>query len=209
MRQRKSADYIYVMASCIAGVWQAWCFTYGKNNLLVLVIIGMSLPFALVSYIHASLLNATGDIAQPPDWKGIIVLWAGMPLSIVVASLTGAAETGILYAAGFGIVNLPLYSLRLLIAEGTACLAWATCLLFWSRQRGIRPLRKRLVAISAALFAGVLTADGLSWLIIRIFHKDVYVLLESVVVTMLSALIVVFMSAEAIKMGDPGLASGF
>lgn len=209
LQQVKPADYIYVLFSCIAGVWQAWCFTYGSNDLLVFLVIGMSLPFAVASYIHAALLNTASDIVERPDWKGIIVLWVGMPLSLIVSSVIMFAETEILYAAGFGRIDLPFDSLRILIGEGFACLAWAACLLLWFRQQGIRPSRKRLLAIFAALFTGVLIADGLSRLVVRYLHKDIYFLLTSMVVTVLSALIVVFTSGKAVRMRVPGLASGF
>lgn len=207
LQQVKPADYIYILFSCIAGIWQAWCFTYGSNDLLVFLVIGMSLPFAVASYIHAALLNTASDIAERPDWKGVIVLWAGMPLSLIVSSVIMFAETGILYAAGFGTIDLPFDSLRILIGEASACLVWAACLLLWFRQQGIRPSRKRLLAHFAALFTGVLTADGLSSLVVRYLHKDVYFLLASLVVTVLSALIVVFTRVTATNVVDSSLAS--
>jgi hypothetical protein len=71
-----------------------------------------------------------------------------------------------MYAAGFGIENLHFDSLRLVNGEGAACLAWATCLLVWSRRPGLHLSRSRLLAFSAALFAGVLFAHRLSKLIL-------------------------------------------
>lgn len=199
--QLKSADYIYILLSCIAGVWQAWCFNYGTNNLIVFIVIAMSLPFAFASYIHASLRSATGNIAERPGLKRIFVLWAGMPLSLVAFSLTVLAETGIMYASGFGIVDLPFDNLRLLIGEGAASFVWAICLLVWGRQSGLRLSRNLLLAIFATLFAGVLFANGLAYLILRISHKDIYVYLESTVVTTISALILVFLRNKAMERG--------
>jgi len=132
----------------------------------------------------------------------MLVLWAGMPLSLVVASLTILTETGMMYAAGLGIDNLPFYDLRLLIGEGGACLMWATCLLVWSRQPGLRLSRSRLLAVFAILFAGVLFAYGLSYLIRRSFHKDLFILLTSIVVTTISALILVFLRRKAKEVGE-------
>jgi len=193
MQQLRPADYIYILLSCIAGIWQAWCFSYGSNNLIMLVVIAMSLPFALVSYIHASLRGATGDIAERPGWKRAFVLWAGMPLSLVVFSVTVLAETGIMDVSGFGILNLPFITLRLLIGEGAASFVWAICLLISGRQSGLHLARNLLFLTFAALFAGVLFASGLAYLVSRVFHADIYVYLESTVATTISAVILVFL----------------
>lgn len=84
-------DSIYILLSGTVGVWQAWCVNYGRNS--VLLAIFMSVPFAVVSYAHALLLNQDGIINERPDWKRVLVLWAGMPLSLVVFSLTVLMET--------------------------------------------------------------------------------------------------------------------
>jgi len=190
----KPIDYIYVLLSCGSGIWQAWCLNYGANSILIPVL--MSLPFALASYAYALFLGATGTVPERPDWKRAFVLWVGMELSLVVASFTILTETGMMYAAGFGIDNLPFGDLRLLIGEGAACLMWAICLLAWSRQPGRFLSGNRLLAVFATLFAGVLFAYGLSYLIRRSFHKDLFILLTSIVVTMISALILVFLSSK-------------
>ncbi len=188
----KSVDYIYVLLSCVLGIWQAWCFNYGRNSVLIAVL--MSLPFALASYARALFPRATGTVPERRDWKRTLVLWVGMPLSLVVGSLTILAETGIMYAVGFGVDNLPLDSFRLLVGEAAACLAWAVCLLVWSREPALRRPGNRLLAVFAALFVGVLFAYGLSYLIRINFHKDLFMLVTSIVVTMISALILVFLS---------------
>jgi hypothetical protein len=185
----KSIDYIYVLLSSATGVWQAWCFTYGQNSILIPIL--MSLPFALASYAYASLVSADGHVAKRPDWKRTLILWAGMPVSLVAGALTMGAETGIMYAVGLGIDNLPFASVRFLIGEGAACLVWAICLLVWSSASGLGLSRKRLLALSATLFVGVLFAYGLSDLIRRRFQKDRFFLVTSVVVTMISALFLV------------------
>ena len=206
--QLKSVDYIYILVSCIAGVWQAWCFNYGTNNLILLIVVAMSLPFAFASYIHASLRCATDNIAERTGWKRMFILWAGMPLSLVAFSLTALAETGIMYASGFGIVDLPFDSLRLLIGEGVASLAWAICLLIWGRQSGQRLSRNLLLATFAALFAGVLFANGLAYLILKTSHRDLYVYLESTVATTISAFILVFLrNKTAERAGNSDIAS--
>jgi hypothetical protein len=195
----KSIDYLYVLFSGLAGWWQAWCANYGRDS--VLIFIFMSLPFALASYAHASLLGTNSTAATPPDWKRMLALWVGMPLSLVVGSLTILAETGIMYAAGFGIVNLPFDDLRLLIGEGAACLMWATCLLVWSRQPGLRPSRNRLLGLFAVLFASVLFAYGISELILRTLHKDLFILLTSVVATTISAMMLIFLRSTIQAVG--------
>jgi hypothetical protein len=126
----------------------------------------------------------------------MLILWAGMPLSLVVFSLTVAAGTGIMYLFGFGVVNLPLYNLRLMIGEGAASLVWAVCLLEWSRRPGLGLSRNHLLATSATLFAGALFAHGLTYLVLRTFHRDFYVYLESIVATVLSVLVLVFLKRK-------------
>jgi hypothetical protein len=88
-------DFIYIVASCIAGMWQAWCVGWGRNTLWV---IPMGLPLALASYAHSSFPLS---VVERPDWKRMFVLWAGMPLSVITGALTMAGETGIMYAVGF------------------------------------------------------------------------------------------------------------
>jgi hypothetical protein len=195
----KSVDYIYVLFSSGAGVWQAWSANYGRNSILLAVT--MSLPFAVASYAYALFRSTTSADAQRPDWKRVLILWAGMPLCMVVFTLTALAEVGIMRGIGFGIDNLPFVSLRILIGAGAACFAWAICLLAWSRQRSLRLLRSRIPVVSATLFVGVLSAYGLSELILRNLHKDLFVLLTSIVVTTISALILVILR----RAGGPGL----
>ena len=196
-------DYGYVSLACISGVWQAWCFNYGSNKLLVPVVIGMSLPFALASYAHASFRRRAKSVAECPDWKRMIILWAGMSLSLASFSVVSLAETGLMYAFGFGVVDLPYYSFRLLIGEGAACLVWAICLLMWSRQTGSNFPRNRLPATFVILFFGVLFASGLAYLTLKLFNRDFYVYFESVVVTTISAFIVIFPESKATESGRP------
>lgn len=189
----------------MAGVWQSWCFNYGADSLFVFM--GMSLPFALASYAHASLLSKISTVESRPDWKRMLILWAGMPLSLAVGASTILAETGVLYVTGFGMANLPFYSLRLVIGEAAACLAWAICLLGWSRKTGFRLSRRQLLGSFSALFAGVLVASGLSTPILRSFHKNIHFLLISVFTTTISALILVFLRGEAQKAGTRSIAA--
>lgn len=201
IRQLGPADYTYILFSCIAGLWQGWCFTYGSNRLLVLVAIGMSLPFALATYAYALFLNRATSIAERPDWKRMLILWAGMPFSLVCSSLMSMAETRLMYVFGYGTVDLPFYDIRLLIAEGAACLAWAACLLVWSRRSGAGAVRNRFLAAFAVLFVGVIMADGLAYLALRLLNRDLYFYLESVVTTIISALILIFVENKAAKPG--------
>src|SRR5260370_39430569 len=141
LRLLRLGDYIYIAASCIASIWQAWC--WGSNTFWV---IPMGLPFALTSYAHSSFPLS---VVERPDWKRMFVLWAGMPVSLIAGALTIAGETGIMYAVGFGVNDLPLYTFRLLIGEAAACLAWAKCLQIWSRHQNLRPSRNRLLRLFA------------------------------------------------------------
>ena len=160
--------------------------------------IPMGLPFALASYAHASSRRTTGTPTERPDSRRILVLWAGMPISLLVGALIMFAETGIMHAAGFGMENLPFEPFRRLLGEGAACLAWATCLLIWSHRSSLRLSRKRLVALSTSLFVCVVAAYCLSLLIFKNFHKDVYFLLTSVFASTLSALILVLLKSEPV-----------
>lgn len=184
-------DGLYLLISSIVGVWQAWCANNGRNN--VFLALFMSLPFALASYGHASLLNKTGVVDERPNWKRALVLWAGMPLSLVVCSLTVLLEARIMSAVDRGADNFPFYNLRLLIGEGAGSIVWAGCLLVWSGQPGLRLSMRRLPAVSATLFAGVLFAYGLATLIFRRFHQDILIVLTSVVTTVISAVTLVFL----------------
>jgi hypothetical protein len=202
--QLKLIDYGYILFSCLAGVWQGWCFGYSGSALLV---IPMSLPFAVASYVHARLSSNTGDIARRPDWRRMLILWTGMPLSLVFSALIILAETEIMSITGFGVVNLPFANLRLLIGEGAASLGWATCLLLWSHKQGSRLPRTRLLALFVILFAGVLAAHVLSKVMLLFFQKDIHFVLTSAIVTTLSALILVFLRSKSIEVGGSVLAS--
>lgn len=189
--QLASVDYGYILLACIAGVWQAWCFNYGSNRLLVLVVIAMSLPFALSTYAHAAFLRRARLVAELPDWKRMLILWAGMPLSLTTFSLVSLAETRLMYSLGFGLVDLPYYQFRLLVGEAAACLVWAICLLMWSRQAGTGVPRNSLLEAFAILFVGVLFANGLAYLVLKLFNRDFYFYFESVVATTISAFIAI------------------
>jgi hypothetical protein len=159
----------------------------------------MGVPFGLASYAYA-LLSRTGDIPDRPYWKGVFILAAGMPVSLAVGAVIGllsvAVETGIMHIAGFGAEDLPFDTLRVLISEGASCFAWGACLLIWSRQLGYRLSRNYFLALVATLFVGILITQGLSMLIFRDFHKDIYFLLTSVIETGLSAFLVILCLAK-------------
>ncbi|SRR5579871_1878735 len=198
MRSLKLVDYVYITLSCLSGLWQGWCLGYRRSPLLV---IPMGIPFALASGIYAWLSSRDSEAFEQPDWKHVLILWAGIPVSLALSALTMLAETGIMSVAGFGVVDLPFGNLRHLIGESVACLAWATCLLLWSQKHNPRLPRRRFLAIFAALFICVLLASGLSKLILGIFHKDIYFVLTSVAVTTLSALILILLKSEGMKVG--------
>jgi hypothetical protein len=184
-------DYIYFLFSCVAGVWQAWCLNYGADNTLSIILgVTMGLPFAVLSYAHASILSKSSAIDQRPDWKGMLILWIGMPLSIVMGVLTILATTLFLHAAGYGTDDLPFYSLRLSIGEAAACLAWATCLLMSFSSCGASRSRYYLFVFFATLYAGSLVVHGFSAVVPKYSSK--HLLVTSVVETALSARIGIF-----------------
>lgn len=193
----KWANSLYVLLACIAGVWQAWCFNYGKGDrAAAFMLISMGLPFALASHAHASLVNSSVKIAIRPNWKGLLVLWAGMPLSLAAGALTVLAQTGIMYIALHRMNDLPLDSVRLLIGESVACVVWANCLLLWLRQQGLHRSLRQLLALFVALLVGVLVAYGLTVLIIGSSQRDHYWLFTSVVTTAISALSLVVLRTK-------------
>ena len=197
-------DYIYFLLSCIAGVWQAWCFDYGADNALTAVLgVFMGFPFALASYAHTSILSKSSATAEQPDWKAMVILWVGMPLSLVMGALTMFAETVLMRAVGYGEVNIPFDSLRLLIGEAVACLTWASFLLSWLRHQRSSASRYYLLVVFATLYAGVLCAHGFSSLLVHWYSSDRYFLLMSIVETALSAMIVIFTkSRKRMRMSD-------
>jgi hypothetical protein len=201
--QLSFADYAYFLLSAFVGVWQAWCATYGRNSLLLPFL--MSLPFALASYGHAALLNKAGVVDERPNWKGLLALWAGMPLSLVVCFLTVLIATRAMSAVDGGADSIPFYDLRLLIGECAGSVVWAGCLLVWSGLPGPRLSMRRLPGVSAILFAGVLIAYGLAAPIFRRFHKDILILLTSVVTTLISAVIVVLLEKRSWRVGGTDL----
>jgi len=194
-------DGIYLVFSVIAGVWQAWSANYGRNSIVLAVT--MSLPFAVGSYAYILFRSTFPPDIKRSDLKGVLILWAGMPLCIVVFTLTELLEVGIMRGIGFGLDNLHFFSLRILIGEGVACLAWAMVLLAWLRQEGLRLPRTHIPRVFATLVAGVLFAYGLSELTLRILHKDIFVFLTSIVVTTISALILVILRSKAQQAVSP------
>jgi hypothetical protein len=73
--------------------------------------------------------------------------------------------------------------------EAAACLVWAKCLQVWLHQPTLHPSRIRYFFLVAALYAGVLLANTFSALI----HETSDFFVVSVVGTMTSAMIVIFM----------------
>jgi hypothetical protein len=89
-----------------------------------------------------------------------------------------------------GITNLRFEALRLLIGEGAACLLWAKCLQFGSGLN--RPNSSHSIApLFVSLFLGVIAAHGLAMLSHKIFGAGNFFFFMSVIVTMISALIVI------------------
>jgi len=173
-----ASDYAYLAACCVAALWQSWCFE--SSNVWLVVPVG--LPFALAAYIHASILDRAS-----PNWKRVMVLWAGMPLSTLAAALLAAGETGAMYAAGLGVDDLPFLISRFLIAESAACAVWAGCLLFWSNK----PFRSEFLLIFTFLYAGVFLSYGISLAVQKRASKDTYLLSVSLIETLISALCIV------------------
>jgi hypothetical protein len=122
-----------------------------------------------------------------------------MPSSLVLGALTILVETKTMQVAGLGIDNLPFYNVRILIGEAAACAIWATCLLVWSNQPRLRLLVGDLFVCFAVLVGGVLSAYGLSTLILRVLHSDVLIYVTSVIGTTVSAVLVVFFRRSSAK----------
>jgi hypothetical protein len=188
-RQLNQWDGIYILLSGIVGVWQAWCLNYGRNSIFVDMF--WSVPFGLVSYVHASLLKKAGIVDERPDWWRVLVLWAGMQISLVVFSLTVLMETQIMSAFYHTVDNLPFVDLRILIGEGAGAVVWAGCLLVWPVRTNLRVFLRSLPALSAILFVGGLSAFGLAIVVRRIFHRDMFLVLTSTIVTAVSGAILV------------------
>lgn len=197
--QLKFIDYIYILLSCTAGIWQAWCVSYGRNSILLLML--MSLPFTLLSWGHLSLYSQNRRALGGPGWKRLLVLWAGMPFSLAIGALTIFVATRMMYAAGFGAENPPFYFLRLAIGEAAACGVWIACLVAWPSQSHVGLSHKLFLSFFAILFACILAANGISNLVVKSFHKDIYLLLTSTVATTISSLLLILLKSKAEQIG--------
>jgi hypothetical protein len=198
----KFVDYIYVLFSLVAGTWEVLCLHYGRDNAIaIILVLFMGFPFAIVSYIHALSLSRAGNYHGRQGWKGLLILWMGMPVSFTAGALSMAAATAVLYSSGSESASFPFDVLRL-FGEGVACLAWAACLRTWSSQTGVHLSRNRLFVYFVFLFVGAIAAQGISMLVFRSFQKDLYWFLESTVVTTSSALILIFARNKATGSGE-------
>jgi hypothetical protein len=191
----KPIQFCYILLSCIAGLWQAWCIAYGKDD-YVAVILGMTLglPFALLSYLYTRSQHNYPENGRS-NWKDFIVLWLGMPLSLLVGTLAIVVETRIMLASGFKLDALPHYTVRLLIGEAIGCLAWATCLVLCYRRYASR--RLRLLTVFGILFVAVLVSHFLATAIREITALDLYFPLISIFLMLVSAITVIFSTNEA------------
>jgi len=162
-KRLKSADYVFLMAACGAGMWQAWCISYPRDDIFsIFLVMSFGVPFAVASYGYLSAFSGTGARDTRPPWKPILVLWAGMPPSVVLASLSMLATSQVSRAVGFRIDNnIPFAYFVIAMGESVACLAWAKCLQIFCRQIGLGELHGRLKAVFVSLFVSVLLAEGL------------------------------------------------
>ena len=201
MRSLRLADYAYVLLCSTAGVWQWRCFVYGADNIITVALaITMSLPFALASWWYA---RRIGTVSRWPDWKRMLLLWAGMPLSFAVGSMTAIAAAQVMLFIGVDLGTFPFSFFWIALAEAAACGAWTICLVVWACQPGRRLSRKRLLVLFAALFGGVLSTHALTTILNIMFHHDIYFLSTSVVATTISAMMLIFLSNNPQESGSP------
>ncbi len=193
MRLLNTVDSLYVVISCFAGVWEAWCITYGRDDVFALVcVVLMGFPFAFASRVYNSFSKPDAVIGERKASSGMSILWAGMPFSFLFGALCLAGISAGLSAFGLVPANFPFDSI-LFFGEGAASLAWTLCILMWSRQPDANWSRLRFLLSFAALFAGALGAHGISLLVLGHYHRDLYWFLEFTIVTTISAIIIVIL----------------
>ena len=205
----KAADYAYFIAACGAGVWQAWCLNYSGDDILsIFLVLSFSVSFAVASYGYLSAFRGTEARDTQPPWKPILVLWAGMPLSVVLASLSMLATLELSRAVGFGADNnVPLVYLVIAMGEGVACLAWAKCLQIFCRQVGSGELPGRFRTVFVSLFLSVLLAEGLIRLAPSYPSPEMYFGSISVLATATSAIILVISAKPGSLAEEPSTGS--
>lgn len=132
----KAADCVYFVLACGAGIWEAWCAGWsGDDALAIFLLISMSEAFAVLSSGYMLQFGGGGHIGPRSPWKPIVILWAGMPLSVLLASLSMTGVTRALSAAGFRVDNnVPYAHILIGSGEAVACLAWTACLQVSSRR---------------------------------------------------------------------------
>jgi hypothetical protein len=189
-----AVDLVYILLSGFAGIWEAWCFNYGRDDLvLIAVVVLQGLPFALLSSAHDRVAHpAVGRADAAPRWKRMLALWAGMPLSFLSGALSAGVTTVIVYAIAHP-TDFPSY-IPFCIGVAVACFAWTCCIRMWLIRPGMRLLGGSFFTACLVLIAGTVVAYGLSALILRTLHKDLWWSLTGVVITAATAAIIASLS---------------
>src|SRR5438045_1678328 len=108
------------------------------------------------------------------------------------------AWTGRIDSDRLGVHHLPFDSVRLMVGEAAACLAWGACLLVFVAE-GEPSRRPRFLIFFLGLLTSILCAHGLSTAIKAINHKDVYFIVTSILATATSAISVVLLGKGALE----------
>jgi hypothetical protein len=196
VRSVSGVDCVYLLSCCLAGVWQAWCFNYGRDDVFTLtLILLMGLPFAISSYAREVFRNRASTAASRPKWSSVFILWAGMPLSLALGALCVGLTTTVRHVLGLAATH-PRFDAPLLVGEGAACMAWAEALQVWCQRLGLWGSKSGVVLNFSLLFAGALTAQSLSILVFKSSHKDIYWFLESTVVTTISGMVLLLRTSD-------------
>lgn len=182
-------DILYVVVSGAAGLWQSWCFNRsGHWAFLVL----MSVPFAVISFARQILVSQH----ESPPWRMLLTLWICMPLALVFGALVILGETEALGAITHTRINLPYYTFRLLLGEAAASLIWSFALVM-SCRGSFRLSRARVLFTTATIYVAVLAAHAVSIVVKNGYHEDIYFTSESLLVTVLSALMIIAYTRNA------------
>lgn len=202
MRFLNASDYTYILLSGFAGVWEAWCCNSGNDKLLAVALMLMGFPFAALTYAHQKFtFHGEVTVSAARSWRRLVVLWAGIPLSLFCGAWCAGATTALIYAIAHP-TNFPGY-IPLSVAYACAGLAWTCCIRIWLPPPDSPLFSKGTLGVYLIVMAGILVGLALTESISAAFHKDLFWQVEGILLTALSAGIIAVFSRRSHRPTPP------